>query len=87
MTVADTGNALSEARAAAFEDAHTRAAQLAELSGAELGEALIVEDHGASDFDGGPEGFVATAKAGGDMAFEAGERAMAVSVRVTWSLR
>lgn len=87
LTVADTAEALAEARAAAFEDARARAGQLAELGGARLGEVLMIEDRGTSDHDGGgPEGYYAVAKASGDVAFEAGERAMGVSLRATWAL-
>lgn len=86
LTVADPAAALAEARAAAYSDAKARAAQLAELGGDQLDRVLSVEDRGSSEFEGGPETFVAAAKAGSDVAFEAGERAMSVTVRVTWSL-
>lgn len=82
--IADESDLVSRARAAAFEDARAKAAELAALAGATLGELLrITETSGSA----GPVPRFALAKAdAGGFAPEQGTSQVDVSVITRWSL-
>lgn len=86
LEVGDPVPAQVAAREAAFADARVRAAQLAALGGATLGEVVSVVEGGGSAQPLEPRPQMARA-ADSEMAFEPGERALATSVTVTWRLR
>jgi uncharacterized protein YggE len=87
LVVADPADALLTARERAFADARSRAQHLAGLAGAELGGVQAITEGGRghpddwADADAGPGGaFMSRAS------FEPGERAISISLTVTFEL-
>lgn len=82
LAVADPGDALREAREAAFADARDRAEHLAALAGAELGQVEVV-------VEGAPAGAVPVSRvviAKAEVGLQPGESAISAAVTVTWAL-
>ncbi|MGD9959638.1 SIMPL domain-containing protein [Nocardioides sp.] len=80
LEVTDKGAAQVQARAAAYADSVARATELATLSGARLGQVLSLAE--GDSHSGGVRAFAASAKAD----FQPGERALALSLDVTFEL-
>jgi uncharacterized protein YggE len=83
MTVLDPSSFVLRAREAAFADARAKAAHLAALADATLGQVeAIAEGGSATPMNAG--GFAALAKA--DVGLQPGETQVSASLTVTWSL-
>jgi uncharacterized protein YggE len=83
MTVLDPSSFVLRAREAAFADARAKAAHLAALADATLGQVeAIAEGGSATPMNAG--GFAALAKA--DVGLQPGETSVSASMTVTWSL-
>jgi len=84
--ISDNEALRSAAREAAMTDAITKAEQLTELAGAELGEVLTIEEIGADAPS--PVRFAETEQAAGAaVPVEPGRQEIEVSLRVTWRIR
>ena len=79
---AESGELVSRARAAAFEDARAKATELAGLAGAELGALLRV-----SESAGGYAPLAKLAVAGAGYAPEPGSSRIEITVQTRWALR
>jgi uncharacterized protein len=82
LTVKDPSEALGRAREAAFADARAKAAHLAGLADAVLGQVEAVAEGGSGS--GSPLPFATMAKA--DVGLQAGEATFSAALAVTWSL-
>jgi uncharacterized protein YggE len=89
MRIVDRSAAYERALTRAFEDAHVKAARLAELSGARLGAVQSVTEGAMSPRSGQPMTDTATFSAGpasGVALVEGGANELTASVTVTWRL-
>jgi len=87
--VKDTEALEREARAAAMQDARTRAADLAKLAGVELGEVMTISTSaaGIQPASGGPAYARVAAEAAPAPGISPGEHSVAVTVYVTFAIR
>jgi len=83
LEVGDTGRALDQARAAAYADAVGRGRHLAELAGAQLGEAQAMAEGGAPAL---PFQDLAGAREAKAVAIQPGETTIGTSLTVTFAL-
>jgi uncharacterized protein len=81
--VTDTRDLLTRARQAAFADAHTKAAHLAELAGRGLDRVLRANEGGVSDDS--TFTMQASFERSGPVEFEAGKEQVTATVTVSWA--
>jgi hypothetical protein len=85
FSVEDTSQLESDARAKAVENAKTRAQELAQLNGLQLGEVLSVSEViGGSAF---PMDYAAKGMGGGGTPVQPGELEMSLSIQITYAVK
>ncbi len=88
FTVEDPGDAVSQAREAAIEDARAKAEDLARLTGVSLGQVVTIDEYSYNPYPGGRSGEVWAEDADGAMAppINPGQSSISVQVQIAWEL-
>lgn len=88
FTVEDPGDAVSQAREAAIEDARAKAEDLARLTGVSLGQVVTIDEYSYNPYQVARSGEVYAEEADGAMAppINPGQSTISVQVQIAWEL-